>query len=116
MKGEKIYMELYEALKNGTSKEDLIKAFTEELNAATAKIEEDKAAEIEKQKQDKKIADARQKATDALNEYFKLLGIEGDVKISNDAVDVSEIFKNAMKPFKSFSMDDDIISSFIKSL
>ena len=41
-------MELYEALKNGTSKEDLIKAFTEELRAATAKLEEDVAKEEER--------------------------------------------------------------------
>jgi capsid portal protein len=114
-------MELYEALKNGTSKEDLIKAFTEELNAATARFEEDKAAEQEKQIREEEIAAARVKAQDALNEYFELCGVDDtDIKLSvnaNDFKDISKIFK-AFNPFtiKGLDDDDNIIRQFLKTL
>ena len=116
-------MELYEALKNGTSKEDLIKAFTEELNAATAKLEEDVAKEEERKAKEKQIAEARVKAQDALNEYFKLCGL-GDAKIelSSDTSDIYKMFKDIMKGFnnsftlKSFDDDTNIIRQFLKTL
>lgn len=116
-------MELYEALKNGTSKEDLIKAFTEELNAATAKLEEDKATELEKQKEDKEIEEARNNAISALEAYYKLLGIDAHTDFSNNLgssvntmlKEFSKLFgwepKNSLK-----DDDDDILSKFIMTL
>ena len=113
-------MELYEALKNGTSKEDLIKAFTEELNAATAKLEEDVAKEKERKAKEKQIAEARTKAQDALNEYLKMCGLDDtDINLSvnaNDFRDISKIFK-AFNPFTIKGLDDDnIIRQFLKTL
>lgn len=115
-------MELYEALKNGTSKEDLIKAFTEELNAATAKLEEDKAAELEKQKKEEEIAAARVKATEALKDYYNLLGVNVDIDFSNifSLDSVNTMFKELGKAWQRTkplsASDEDIISKFIKSL
>lgn len=115
-------MELYEALKNGTSKEDLIKAFTEELNAATAKLEEDVAKEKERKTKEKQIAEARTNAQDALNKYLKMCGL-GDAKIelSSDTNDIYKMFKDIMKGFNSFTLkglddDSDIIRQFLKTL
>ena len=115
-------MELYEALKNGTSKEDLIKAFTEKLNAATARLKEDKAAEQEKQKKEEEIAAARAKATEALEDYYNLLGINVNIDFSNvfNLDSVNTMFKElgrAWQKTKSTSAsDEDIISKFIRSL
>lgn len=115
-------MELYEALKNGTSKEDLIKAFTEELNAATARLEEDKATEQEKQKKEEEIAAARAKATEALEDYYNLLGIGAKIDFS-DAFNLDSLntmFKELGKVWQrtkpTSASDEDIISKFIRSL
>jgi len=115
-------MELYEALKNGTSKEDLIKAFTEELNAATARLEEDKAAEQEKQKKEEEIAAARAKATEALEDYYNLLGIDAKIDFSEalNLDSLNTMFKELGKVWQRTkpisASDEDIISKFIRSL
>ena len=115
-------MELYEALKNGTSKEDLIRAFTEELNAATARLEEDKAAEQEKQKKNEEIAAARAKATKALKDYYNLLGIDTKIDLSEslNLDSLNTMFKELGKVWQRTkpisASDEDIISKFIRSL
>ena len=115
-------MELYEALKNGTSKEDLIKAFTEELNAATARLEEDRAAEQEKQKKEKEIAAARAKVTEALEDYYNLLGIDAKIDLSEalNLDSLNTMFKELGKVWRrtkpTSASDEDIISKFIRSL
>lgn len=115
-------MELYEALKNGTSKEDLIKAFTEELNAATARLEEDRAAEQEKQKKEEEIAAARVKATEALEDYYNLLGIDAKIDLSEalNLDSLNTMFKELGKVWRrtkpTSASDEDIISKFIRSL
>ena len=115
-------MELYEALKNGTSKEDLIKAFTEELNAATARLEEDRAAEQEKQKKEEEIAAARAKATIALEDYYSLLGIDARIDLSEslNLDSLNTMFKELGKVWQRTkpisASDEDIISKFIRSL
>lgn len=116
-------MELYEALKNGTSKEDLIKAFTEELNAATAKLEENKAAELKKQKKDKELEEARNNAISALEAYYKLLGIDAHIDFSNNlGSSVNTMLKEFGKLFgwepknSLKDDDDDILSKFIMTL
>ncbi len=65
-------MDLYEALRNGTSEEDLLKTFTEELAAAKQQIEDED--------HDTFILDScRRDAAEALLNYFCVLYDDNDM-------------------------------------
>ncbi len=134
-------MDLYEALKAGTSAEDLLKAFHKDLDEANARI----AAEQEAAADKEYLADCRECLADAIIEYAKaFLGEDLDESFSVESVvETLEGFEKEMEQTIAFSKkldkilkeaknenkkpvgikvttrsvdDDDIIAQFLKSL
>lgn len=66
-------MDFYDAMKKGTSEEDLVKAFNEALNAAKKKLEDERRTAEEKEKAKKVIDNRRALAADALANYLTVL-------------------------------------------
>ena len=134
-------MDLYEALKAGTSAEELLKAFHKDLDEANARI----AAEQETTADKEYLANCRDSLAEAILEYTKALlgedldesisvksvtetlkGLEEDVK---RAVTLSKKLDKILEKAKSENKkpvgikattrsidDDDIIAQFLKSL
>ena len=134
-------MDLYEALKAGTSAEELLRAFHKDLDEANARI----AAEEEAAADKEYLADCRDSLAEAILEYTEaLLGDDLDDSISVESVietlkgfekDVertvifSKKLDKMLKEAKSEDKkpvgikvttrsidDDDIIAQFLKSL
>lgn len=63
-------MNLYEALKTGTSAEELLDKFQDELYAAEEQLEEE---ERKARENEKKLPDARKNVADALAKYMEVL-------------------------------------------
>ena len=134
-------MDLYEALKAGTSAEELLKAFHKDLDEANARI----AAEEEAAADKEYLADCRECLADAIIEYAKaFLGEDLDESFSVESVvETLEGFEKEMEQAVAFSKkldkilkeaknenkkpvgikvttrsvdDDDIIAQFLKSL
>ena len=135
-------MDLYEALKAGTSEEELLKAFHKDLDEANARI----AAEEEAAADKEYLADCRECLAEAIIEYAKaFLGEDLDESISVESViETLEGFEKEMEQAVAFSKkldkmlketksenkkpvgikvttrsiddDDDIIAQFLKSL
>ena len=112
-------MDLYEALKSGTSIEVLKDAFDKELKEATAKLEAEKRA----QELARYVDIARGNLVEALLQYCEVIGCETD---SDDAEELEETFKNLEKILKNEKPnidnttksakknDDDILQDFVK--
>lgn len=66
-------MDFYDAMKKGTSEEDLVKAFNEALNAAKKKIEDERRTQEEQEKTKKIIENRRTLAAAALANYLTVL-------------------------------------------
>lgn len=132
-------MDLYEALKAGTSEEELLKAFHKDLDEANARI----AAEEEAAADKEYLANCRDSLAEAILEYTKaLLGEDLDESISVKSVtgtlkefeeDVKRTVTFSKKLNKVFEKtnnepigikvttrsvddDDDIITQFLKGL
>lgn len=134
-------MDLYEALKAGTSAEELLKAFHKDLDEANARI----AAEQEAAADKEYLADCRECLAEAIIEYAKaFLGEDLDESFSvKSVVETLEGFEKEMEQTIAFSKkldkilkeaksenkkpvgikvttrsidDDDIIAQFLKSL
>ena len=134
-------MDLYEALKAGTSAEELLKAFHKNLDEANARI----AAEEEAAADKEYLADCRECLAEAIIEYAKaFLGEDLDESFSVESVvETLEGFEKEMEQAVAFSKkldkilkeaksegkkpvgikvtthsadDDDIIAQFLKSL
>ena len=135
-------MDLYEALKAGTSEEELLKAFHKDLDEANARI----AAEEEAAANKEYLTDCRECLAEAILEYTKALlgedldesisvksvtetlkGFEEDVKrtvtLSKKLDKILEKAKSENKKpvgikvtTRSIDDDDDIITQFLKSL
>ena len=134
-------MDLYEALKAGTSAEELLKAFHKDLDEANARI----AAEQEAAANKEYLADCRECLAEAIIEYAKaFLGEDLDESFSVESVvETLEGFEKEMEQAVAFSKkldkilketksenkkpvgikvttrsvdDDDIIAQFLKSL
>ena len=134
-------MDLYEALKAGTSAEELLKAFHKDLDEANARI----AAEQEAAADKEYLADCREYLAEAIIEYAEaFLGedldesfsvesvvktLEGFEKEMEQAVAFSKKLDKMLKEAKSEGKkpvgikvtthsvdDDDVIAKFLKSL
>ena len=134
-------MDLYEALKAGTSEEELLKAFHKDLDEANARI----AAEEEAAADKEYLTDCRECLAEAIIEYAKtFLGEDLDESFSvKSVVETLEGFEKEMKQAVAFSKkldkmlekaksenkkpvgikvttrsidDDGIIAQFLKSL
>lgn len=134
-------MDLYEALKAGTSAEELLKAFHKDLDEANARI----AAEEEAAADKEYLADCRECLADAIIEYAEAflgedlgesLSIESVIetleeyeKEMEQAVALSKKLDKILEKAKSDGKkpvgikvttrsvdDDDIITQFLKSL
>lgn len=134
-------MDLYEALKAGTSAEELLKAFHKDLDEANARI----AAEEEAAADKEYLADCRECLAEAIIEYAEaFLGEELDESFSVESViETLEGFEKEMEQAMAFSKklnkilekaksenkkpvgikvtthtidDDDVIAKFLKSL
>lgn len=135
-------MDLYEALKAGTSAEELLKAFHKDLDEANARI----AAEEEAAADKEYLADCRECLAEAIIEYAKAFldedldeafsvksvveTLEGFEKEIEQTVTFSKKLDKMLKETKnenkkpvgikattrSIDDDDDIITQFLKSL
>lgn len=134
-------MDLYEALKVGTSAEELLRAFHKDLDEANARI----AAEEEAAADKEYLADCRECLAEAIIEYAKaFLGEDLDKSFSVESVvETLEGFEKEMEQAVAFSKkldkmlekaksenkkpvgikvttrsidDDDVIAKFLKSL
>lgn len=106
-------MDLYEALKSGTSEEELLKAFHKDLDAANARI----AAEQETTA-NKELTDCRKSLAEAIIKYTKALLGEKDLDESLSAESIVETlkeFEKEMKQTVTFSKKLDKIFEKTKS-
>lgn len=78
-------MDFYDAMKKGTSEEDLVKAFNEALNAAKKKLEDERRTKEEQEKAKKIIDNRRALAANALTSYLTVLYPEA--KITKETVE-----------------------------
>lgn len=72
-------MDFYDAMKKGTSEEDLVKAFNEALNAAKKKLEDERHIKEEQEKAKKVIDNRRALAANALTSYLTVLYPEAKI-------------------------------------
>ena len=122
-------MDLYEALKAGTSEEELLRAFHKDLDQANARI----VAEKEAAANEEYLADCRDQLVEALVEYVEtLLGEDLNESLPVDCIieslkefekEIKNIITFDKKDKKTASIkittspsDNDIIANFIKSL
>lgn len=66
-------MDFYDAMKKGTSEEELVKAFNEALNAAKKRLEDERRTKEEQEKTKKVIENRRAIAGAALANYLNVL-------------------------------------------
>lgn len=106
-------MDLYEALKAGTSAEELLKAFHKDLDEANARI----AAEEEAAADKEYLADCRECLAEAVIEYAKaFLGEDLDKSFSVESViETLEGFEKEMEQTVAFSKKLDKILEKAKS-
>ena len=78
-------MDFYDAMKKGTSEEDLVKAFNEALNAAKKKLEDERRTKEEQEKTKKVIDNRRALAAAALTSY--LIALDPKTKVTKEAIE-----------------------------
>ncbi len=113
-------MDLYEALKNGTSREELVATFNKELDEASDRLQEEKEAITAK---NKKLTDARKLLTAAIRNYAEVYGFDFAFTEDSDFEKVvEEIEDNLSKVkhliYKTRGKDGgmDILLNFVKTL
>lgn len=88
-------MDFYDAMKKGTSEEDLVKAFNEALNAAKKKLEDERRTKEEQEKAKKIIDNRRALAANALTSYLTVLYPEAEI--------TKETVEQALSDFEKLS-------------
>ena len=138
-------MDLYEALKGGTSEDELQKSFDEELAKARMRIAAEKKKEEEeslKKAKQQQVDHRREALAESILEYadslfgsdilaiYPIEDVEEELKnfekevdnlydllsTFNDLLKKAEVETPSLKVKKSSRSDDDIIQSFLKSL
>ena len=92
-------MDFYDAMKKGTSEEELVEAFNEALNAAKKKLEDERRTKEEQEKAKKVIDNRRALAANALTSYLTALCPE--TKITKE--DVEKALRDSENLFGSMS-------------
>ena len=126
-------MDLYEALKAGTTKEELLSTFQKELDSAIDRFEKEEEAAL----QEEYLADARTELANAILDYIAVLypDLNGEeipvsqvISILKDFEKEMENFSSLMSFFKNWKtknpmewkvttdIDSDIIKKFLKEL
>lgn len=125
-------MDLYEALKNGVSAENLLKTFHEDLDKATKRLTAEKEAEKQAAVEKENLAKYRSNVADAIINYTKALFKDEEVEFSKEEVEeaLADFEKNieftlelpifekptAKKTFKTtLTTDDEIIRKFLNT-
>lgn len=88
-------MDFYDAMKKGTSEEELVKAFNEALNAAKKKLEDERRTKEEQEKTKMVLDNRRALAANALNSYLTVLYPEAKI--------TKEIIEQALSDFEKLS-------------
>ena len=97
-------MDLYEALKSGTSEEELLKMFHKDLDAATARITKEKEAEEKAAADAEYLSDCREILADSIVDYIEALLEEGNCNLSIDEItNLLKEFEKEAKKVKEFS-------------
>jgi hypothetical protein len=97
-------MDLYEALKSGTSEEQLLKMFHRDLDAATARIAKEKEAEEKAAANAEYLSDCREVLANDIVDYIKAFLGEGNCALSIDeTINLLKEFEKEMKKAKEFS-------------
>ena len=138
-------MDLYEALKGGTSEDELQKSFDEELAKARMRIAAEKKKEEEeslKKAKQQQVDHRREALAESILEYadslfgsdilaiYPIEDVEEELKnfekevdnlydllsTFNDLLKKADVETPSLKVKKSSRSDDDIIQSFLKSL
>lgn len=126
-------MDLYEALKAGTTKEELLSTFQKELDSAIDRFEKEEEAAL----QEEYLADARTELANVILDYIAVLypDLNGEeipvsqvISILKDFEKEMENFSSLMSFFKNWKtkkpmewkftadIDNDIIKKFLKEL
>ena len=114
-------MDLYEALKAGTSADELLAAFYKDLDAANERIAAEEAAEkaaAKKQKEyEERLSIARADAAEFLTYYFDTLFEDDDEislsekEIEDLLIELEESAKNILAFIKVFDTGDDKVKA-----
>ena len=104
-------MDLYDALKSGTSVDELLSLFNKELNAAQERIAEEIAAAEAQEEHEERLDIARFDAADFLTEYLNIL-FEDDNDIKFDPGEIEELLGEFEKELKKSTTN---IMNFLKA-
>ena len=96
-------MDLYEALKAGTSAEELLKAFHKDLDEANARIAAEEEAAAKAAAKEEHLADCRENLAEAILDYAETLFGE-DLSESYSIDSIVEIFEEFEKDMKELGM------------
>lgn len=97
-------MDLYEALKSGTSADELIKAFHADLDKANERIDKEKKEEEQKRIQADQLSDCRHILAEALIRYMEAY-LNEDLSADVTETDIDKIlesFEKEMNSLKAF--------------
>ena len=93
-------MDLYEALKNGKSEDELIRLFSKDLAEAKEKIETEKAAQCKAEEKKRWLEDCRNELAMALADYIGAIFGEDWIDEDTDGA-IAELLEEFEKEIKS---------------